>query len=312
MQDAGAAAGSCQKGCVGDNSSGSPAVDDELAARAEINEVHRATATAGGKRKLLHDIGVDCMESSGSGAGDEGDVGDGDSGVPTCTTTTTTTAIATTGKSQCFDAFVVALRLARKTGDNRWYASTLELQLASVEFCRACRNVPVLNVRVEGKTPRYLWDPSKSKSKPTAEKSKDPTSSRVPLVRAIGLTWTLPTNALFKSFQEESQLVCVEKIKFDDEFDQPIAGVVWPASLRQISFGQQFNQSICGVVWPTSLQQLSSDVILTSPSREWRGQPRYNNYHSGFTSTSPSPEWCGRTPCKRLRSGICSTSPSPE
>ncbi len=48
----------------------------------------------------------------------------------------------------------------------------------------------------------------------------------------------------------------VKELTFDWGFNQPITGVVWPASLLQLSFGGDFNQPIVGVSWPASLQQL--------------------------------------------------------
>ncbi|CAN0496982.1 unnamed protein product, partial [Ectocarpus sp. 8 AP-2014] len=58
------------------------------------------------------------------------------------------------GRSKCLDTFVVALNQTCDGGDKRWYASTLELQLVSLEFCGACRRVPTLHVRVNRQTPR--------------------------------------------------------------------------------------------------------------------------------------------------------------
>ncbi|CAM9787639.1 unnamed protein product, partial [Ectocarpus sp. 8 AP-2014] len=58
------------------------------------------------------------------------------------------------GKSKCLDAFGVALNQTCDGGDKRWYASTLELQLVSLEFCGACRLVPTLHVCVDRQNPR--------------------------------------------------------------------------------------------------------------------------------------------------------------
>lgn len=90
----------------------------------------------------------------------------------------------------CLDAFIVSLNQACEGGKKRWYASTLELQQVSLEFCRACRSVPTLRIRVEGKTPVSLWlrfDP---------QHLLVPASSRVPLVRALALRWALPMDCL--------------------------------------------------------------------------------------------------------------------
>lgn len=63
------------------------------------------------------------------------------------------------GESRCLDAFFVALGQAFHGEQKYWYTSTLELQLASLEVCRACRCVPTLHVRDNDSTPRSLWSP---------------------------------------------------------------------------------------------------------------------------------------------------------
>ncbi|CAN0090492.1 unnamed protein product [Ectocarpus sp. 12 AP-2014] len=53
------------------------------------------------------------------------------------------------GSSEHLDAFIVALNQTCDGGEKRWYASTLELQLASLEFvgradaCRPCTCVSI-------------------------------------------------------------------------------------------------------------------------------------------------------------------------
>ncbi|CAM9797682.1 unnamed protein product, partial [Ectocarpus sp. 12 AP-2014] len=65
-------------------------------------------------------------------------------------------------RSKCLDAFIVALNQTCDGGKMRWYASTLELQLVSLEFCGACRRVPTLHVRVHRRTIRSLCFPCES------------------------------------------------------------------------------------------------------------------------------------------------------
>lgn len=92
---------------------------------------------------------------------------------------------------------LAALRQACEEGGQRWYASTtLELQLASLEFCRACRNVPTLHVRVEDDAPRSLGSPPDEMNTRSSEKGR--ISSRVPVVRVVRLTWSLPLEVLVK------------------------------------------------------------------------------------------------------------------
>ena len=155
-----------------------------------------------------------------------------------------------TGASLCRGALTFSVNQASQEGDRCWYTSTLELQLASLELCRACRSVSTLHVLVNKDTPRRLWDPLRAPDVPVP--------SRVPLVRPIGLTWTLRTDGV--------QLISSTPkfMSFDDDFNEPIQGVEWPASLQRLSFGDRFNRPIVGVVWPASLQQLSFGRRLSS------------------------------------------------
>ena len=101
-------------------------------------------------------------------------------------------------RTLCLDAFIVALNQAcAAEGEKRWYASTLELQLASMEWCRVCRSVPTLHVYVSDQSPRSLWFRSQTQAGSCARRSqKLRTSSRVPIVRAVRLTWGLPMEML--------------------------------------------------------------------------------------------------------------------
>eukprot|EP00903_Cladosiphon_okamuranus_P018868 g17355.t1 len=51
------------------------------------------------------------------------------------------------GRPRCLDAFVVALNQALGERNGQWYTSFLELQLVSLDFCRACRGVPIFCVK---------------------------------------------------------------------------------------------------------------------------------------------------------------------
>ncbi|CAN0435400.1 unnamed protein product, partial [Ectocarpus fasciculatus] len=147
-------------------------------------------------------------------------------------------------------AFVVALDQACEGGEKRWYTSTLELQLASPVFCKACRSVSTLNVLVETATPRTLWA-SRALDSTTSEVSSSSVSSRVPLVRAFSLTWRLSSDVV-------QQVSSTPKLMtFERYVGESIMGVVWPASLQELSLGFNFNQPIAEFVWPASLQHLS-------------------------------------------------------
>ncbi|CAN0223234.1 unnamed protein product, partial [Ectocarpus fasciculatus] len=91
--------------------------------------------------------------------------------------------MATTGwQSLFFDALVVALSQACDGGKKRWYASTLELQLASLDICRVCRSISTLHVRVKDQAPRSLWYPHEVQTRPERRGSKICTSSLAPIL----------------------------------------------------------------------------------------------------------------------------------
>ncbi|CAN0449996.1 unnamed protein product, partial [Ectocarpus fasciculatus] len=103
------------------------------------------------------------------------------------------------GTNKCLDAFTVALNQACDGQEKCWYASTLELQLVSLEFCGACRSVQTLHVRVVPYTCPSLWSARQSHTTPDKRGLEVCVSSRVPAVQAIGLTWALPMEFLLRS-----------------------------------------------------------------------------------------------------------------
>ncbi|CAN0191062.1 unnamed protein product, partial [Ectocarpus sp. 6 AP-2014] len=94
------------------------------------------------------------------------------------------------GYSRFMDALTVALNQAydSRAGDCdnvRWFTSTLDLQLASLDLCRACRSVPTLLVKIDHDTPRSLWTPTVYGGADSAP------SGRVPPLRAHGVKWEI-------------------------------------------------------------------------------------------------------------------------
>ncbi|CAN0589936.1 unnamed protein product, partial [Ectocarpus sp. 12 AP-2014] len=184
-----------------------------------------------------------------------------------------------TGRSDCLDAFIVALNQACDGQNKRWIASTLELQLASLEFCGACRSVQTFQVHVDAETPPRLWYPCKAHITPDKEGREVSIASRVPAVQPFGWTWSLrslkvevllQTSVIDPRSRPEcrrlpgpssaASLGCVgwlqklERLVFAS--GKSVNTVLWPASLQQLSFGDVFNQPIVGIVWPASLQRL--------------------------------------------------------
>ena len=154
------------------------------------------------------------------------------------------------GPSRCLDAFIIALNQACD-GNRCWYTSTKQLQLASMEFCTACRSVPTLCVNVEKDTPTRLW----AGGAPGREtrNAKRLSATRVSVVQALEVTWKLPASALRRM---GDVLAKVKRFAFDDAFDGDVRGVVWPCELERLTFGYSFNQPIKEVAWPESLRYL--------------------------------------------------------
>ncbi|CAN0456268.1 unnamed protein product, partial [Ectocarpus sp. 12 AP-2014] len=87
-----------------------------------------------------------------------------------------------------------------------WYASTLELQLVSLEFRGVCRNVQTSDVGVDRRTPPRLWSPLEPHDTPNRCSQEISMSSRVPVVEAFGLggrfRWTFCRRGLQASWGE--------------------------------------------------------------------------------------------------------------
>ena len=182
--------------------------------------------------------------------------------------------VSRVGPSRCLDAFVIALNQACDDRVNkRWYTSTKELQLASLEFCTACRSVPTLHVKVEKGTPTRLWMSAAGRETRNATRLN---ATRVPVIRAHAVTWKLSASALrsmgdvlskAKRFMFGDAFNCdvrgvtwpceLEVLRFDDAFSHTITEVTWPESLQELSFTSEFNQPLQGVSWPGSLHRLS-------------------------------------------------------
>eukprot|EP00903_Cladosiphon_okamuranus_P014166 g13165.t1 len=174
------------------------------------------------------------------------------------------------GKRRSVNAFAVALDQACGGGEKRWYTSTLELQLASLELCRACRRVPTLHSAAMEQWAGSLEEISFGGAFHESITGVEwPTFARMLSFRKA---FNQPDLTLESAFNQpitgvdwpaSSQEICV-----GDAFNQPMAGVVWPSSLRVLRFGfspSSFNQPITGVEWPVSLVELSFGEAFNQP-----------------------------------------------
>ncbi|CAM9470722.1 unnamed protein product, partial [Ectocarpus fasciculatus] len=178
------------------------------------------------------------------------------------------------GSSKCLDAFILALNQASDGQEKRWYVSTLELQLVSLELCGECRSAQMLDVLVNEHAPPTLWTSRTPRTTPSQRSQEVCTASRVPSVHAFGWTWELPVNRLPQRTAIELQPGPEHRWQDEDSFagsggsvvwphslkrlvfmsDMPLDTVSWPASLQTLSFENSFNQPIVGIIWPVSLQ----------------------------------------------------------
>jgi len=207
-------------------------------------------------------------------------------------------------ENRCLDAFVVALNQASRRAEwGRWYTSTRELQLASLGLCRVCRSVPTLHARVSEKTPRTLWSSPSSLSSPPSPSPAPPGAgcwragvpTRVPVVRAVALTWELPLEVLVRGASAE----------------------LWRWSSYLQLRGSVLVTGLGAVAWPKDLRWMDLDATstpsretLTSRSKGSCGRPRCRSWTLGRDSTSRSPESGGLPPSNTLPSGLTSTTQS--
>ncbi len=178
--------------------------------------------------------------------------------------------------TRLLEAFRIVLK---DTGDRRhWIASTKQLQLASFELCKECRDFPTLHLRVDEDTPRALLGAADAPDPNPGDAPGEGGSPRsLPRVRARGVTWKLASTVRLS--RPLYALAKAEVMVFGWVFDDGPGAIVWPrrltsaifgtriyeaidtvawsASLQRIAFGYDFNQSINGISWPSSLRELS-------------------------------------------------------
>ncbi|CAN0044122.1 unnamed protein product, partial [Scytosiphon promiscuus] len=198
--------------------------------------------------------------------------------------------------NRCVD--VVTVALYQMCGEDSWYTSSKELQLASLQVCAACRSFTTLNLTVEHDASRNVLEP---KWLPSLSRERMP-SSRVPQLRPRRLTWNFATTEGVKpsmsyalteaiAMKYGHDIVDLDDIyHFTDEptpsfelralsdgwrvgvgsaiwvrLPPPMEQVIFPASLQELTFGCYFNQRIDRVVWPASLKQLTFGRIFNQP-----------------------------------------------
>ncbi|CAM9216682.1 unnamed protein product [Ectocarpus fasciculatus] len=167
------------------------------------------------------------------------------------------------GCSRCLDALVVALTDA---GDGQgWYTPTTQLQLASLDFCAACRAVPTVHLTVDGDVPGRL------------NAGVDNGASRVPAFRPRGVTWNLPMSALRGGddvFADVRELVLGHGLGgVSKRINRWVDGFQLPPALQDLTFGQWYDRSprLSNADRPPRVARLSN-AAHNRPSR-WHSAP---------------------------------------
>ncbi|CAN0575530.1 unnamed protein product, partial [Ectocarpus sp. 12 AP-2014] len=174
------------------------------------------------------------------------------------------------GRTRCLDAFVVALSQACEGGKKRWYASTLELQLTSLDMCRACRGTSIWHVCVTDRTPRSLWSSRTARTRPNTRGWKRCISNRVPVVRALRLVWALSMEDLLGKAAVELW-TWSQRLELLESWCASGLGpeVVWPRGLTQLTlFGDLDNAMENNVWWPVHLKYLALEGVFKHPIAE--------------------------------------------
>lgn len=189
-------------------------------------------------------------------------------------------------------------------GARSYIPSTKQLQLASLQFCVACRSFRNLGLTITYATPRRLVADANSSPPQPGQAGY----TRVPRFRARSVRWNyasfkafrppmyslthveymtfssvgfndrieplaflsrLKTLRLGHSFNHPIDGVAwprqLEVLEFSQNFNHPVVGVDWPARLRILTFGRRFNQTSKGVAWPPQLEILTLDCDFNQP-----------------------------------------------
>lgn len=207
-----------------------------------------------------------------------------------------------------------------------WYTSTRELQLASLPFCVACRNVTTLHLRVDRSTPRRLLAAADARP-PGLEEGRR--STRVPRLRARAVTWNIPSSvkldsslyalaeaevfefgrSFYGSVEDVAWPHRLRVLRFRNSFDEPVAGVSWPPSLQQLEFGFEFDQPVGGVSWPPSLQRIDFGFDFNHPVDGVRWPAPLQRLTSGHCFDQPVEEVAWPPFLQQLTFGTCFNFP---
>lgn len=198
--------------------------------------------------------------------------------------------------SRCLDALVVAINQASSA--RQWYTMTPELQLASLQLCEACRGAHAVHLRVNGDSMATLLSAGDD-----AHSNHDELDSlQIPRLRARRVTWELPSADFMSRLPDTLD---VEELCLRDDFNSSLEVPAWPRRLSKMEFGVEshFNQPIVGVVWPASLRQLLLRGIFDQPIEDVRWPPSLRELTFGLGFNQPINDVTWPTSLQRLEFG---------
>lgn len=196
------------------------------------------------------------------------------------------------------------MALSQTYSGKQWYVSTTQLQLASIEFCVACRSATTLHLTVDDRTPHRLLARADA---PAPGPEELGVSARVPRFRARTVAWHRRSCAELRSpiyALTEVQIFSfgggfdasldgvswpkrVKTIHFGDDFDQSLDRSTLPPYLDEVLFGRDFNRPIDGVCWPASLRYMNVGDLFDQPILHVSWPPNLQELRLGKNFNQP-------------------------
>lgn len=160
---------------------------------------------------------------------------------------------------------------------NDWNMASGQVQLVSLEACRAWRDTTHGHLRVTDATPDWLWKHDEgvgvtsSKNNRDSHNSEDNNErsrdggvkktralSRVPTMRIARVTWERTIQDLRDNSLSAPAFLHARVFTFGRMLNESLAGIMWPSncSIERLTFGRYFNQPLGDFEWPTALTKL--------------------------------------------------------
>eukprot|EP00752_Nemacystus_decipiens_P001363 g1352.t1 len=187
----------------------------------------------------------------------------------------------------CPEAILIVLQQAVVSG-GKWYTSANQLALASLGCCMACRKLPVMRVRVDDGTPKWLLkeevDASKKYERMYIQNNWVPPMSSFALWEVL---WRAPIGSvslMTEIFERVERLTVNDKgsysydevklppklkvLRLCGKFNGTLRKISFPEGLQELDFRTgKFNQSLTPAKWPKSLVRLDLGDLFNRPTK---------------------------------------------